>query len=222
MPDATRAEMEGFSLGKPALVCRWRLSGARLPMTNRHMRALGARRIHGDEIPVELVAWAKQHVEWTLGVGAADNPDGVLMLIVDDTGQAAMTVGPYQPLRVTSLTALAERAVEAAREARSTGVAPEELWAVRGDTLYWGAVEDAAPSASSTLVRDLLRTLGIPATRYEGLADAVLAGDTAFAEAFLVSDEYGVVPASDRTGRMGDKLAGGYERLLERTARRGM
>ena len=37
------AEQEGFELGTPALVCRWRLSGGMLPMANRHLRALAAR-----------------------------------------------------------------------------------------------------------------------------------------------------------------------------------
>ena len=59
-------------------------------------------------MPKELVAWAKQHIEWTLGDGAAANPDGVLMMIVDTEGRAAMSVGPYEELEDTRLAALCE------------------------------------------------------------------------------------------------------------------
>ena len=34
------AEMRDFKLGTPALVCRWRLASGRLPLENRHLRAL--------------------------------------------------------------------------------------------------------------------------------------------------------------------------------------
>ena len=37
------AEMRNFKLGTPALVCRWRLASGRLPLENRHLRALSRR-----------------------------------------------------------------------------------------------------------------------------------------------------------------------------------
>ena len=212
--------MAGFSLGRPTLVCRWRLAGCRLPLEGRHLRALGARTANGSRVTTELVAWAKQHIEWTLEVGAAENPDGILMLIIDEAGQAAMTVGPFVPLAKTTLAALAARAVEASREARTTGVAPEELWVVCDNAVLWGSSEGTTPSGAATLVRDLLRTLGMTVTRVDGLAEMVLDGDTPVDEAFLVSDEYGVVPASDYGRIMGDRLADGYRRLLEKTTRK--
>ena len=87
------AQTDGaFQLGKPELVCRWRLAGARLPLENRHLRALGRRHVNSGEMDKALVAWAKQHIEWTLADGGALHPDGVLMLIVDESGRAAMTV----------------------------------------------------------------------------------------------------------------------------------
>ena len=58
--------MDGFTLGSPALVCRWRLASRALPLENRHLRALGQRVVNGGLVPTELVAWAKQHIEWTL------------------------------------------------------------------------------------------------------------------------------------------------------------
>ena len=96
------AEMRDFKLGTPALVCRWRLASGRLPLENRHLRALSRRVLDDEPVSPQLIAWAKQHVEWTLREGSAENPNGVLMLIVDEEGQAAMTVGPYEPLAATS------------------------------------------------------------------------------------------------------------------------
>ena len=55
--------MKGFKLGTPALVCRWRLAGKRVPMENRHLRALSDRYVNGARVSPELVAWAKQHIE---------------------------------------------------------------------------------------------------------------------------------------------------------------
>ena len=117
-----RPQMEDFTLGRPALVCRWRLADRALPLENRHLRALGGRTVDGTPVSTQLVAWAKQHIEWTLSDGAARYPDGVLMVIVDEEGRAAMSVGPYEPLAVTTTSALAERALHAGSEgARSRG-----------------------------------------------------------------------------------------------------
>ena len=119
------AEQEGFELGTPALVCRWRLSGGMLPMANRHLRALAARSLGGVPVSTQLVAWAKQHIEWTLADGTRRDPDGVLMLVVDDSGRAAMSCGPYEAPLATSVSSLAERARRSQVEATETGVAPE-------------------------------------------------------------------------------------------------
>ena len=74
-----KAEQD-FTLGRPVLVCRWRLASGGLPMENRHLRALSKRVVNGQAVSTQLVAWAKQHIEWTLRDGSALNPDGVLVL----------------------------------------------------------------------------------------------------------------------------------------------
>lgn len=208
--------MEGFELGEPVLVCRWRLSNRKLPLENRHMRALVARTANGDQIPVELMAWAKQHIEWTLEQGAADNPNGTLMLIVDDQGRAAMTVGPYVPLEDVTLSGLVRRADRAQAEAAKTGVAPETLWTVMDNELVWDPGEERSPSGSASLVLHLAQTLGIDVRTWQGLSDAVTTRAVDIDEAFLVSDEHGIVPASDADGPYGRRLALGYQRLLAR------
>jgi len=207
-------DQERFTLGAPSLVCRWRLASGSLPMEGRHLRALGQRRINDVQVTTELVAWAKQHIEWSLHDGSHDNPDGVLMLIVDECGRAAMTVGPYEPLKVRSVTALAARARQSCTEAGETGVAPETLWLVCGDVLVWGIDPEAHPAGTDTLVSDLASTVGLTVVRRECLADSVIAGDVEYDEAFLVSDEYGVVPASDVLADRADRFRQGYEKLL--------
>lgn len=212
--------MEEFELGTPALVCRWRLAARTLPLENRHLRALSQRHVNGASVTTGLVAWAKQHIEWTLADGATQHPDGVLMVVVDVAGRAAMTVGPYEPLVETEPLSLAARALASAREAASTGVAPETLWSVRDGALVWGAAEGELPSGAATLVLDLARTLGVAVTRGPRLAEGVAAGEADGAHVLLVSDEHGVVPAAGCDDELARRLAQGYATLLEKASRR--
>lgn len=213
------AMMSDFELGSPALVCRWRLAARTLPLENRHLRALSRRLVAGGPVSKQLVAWAKQHIEWTLGQGAANHPDGVLMVVVDEAGRAAMTVGPFEPLAVVTPSALAERAQLAVREAEATGVAPETLWVARGDALVLDSPVDRPLSGAASLVEDLARTVGVPVVREEGLAARVMNGDKGYDELMLVSDEYGVVPAAGASGPHARRLAAGYARLLDSVRR---
>ena len=206
---------KNFELGSPALVCRWRLANRALPLENRHLRALSQRRVNGSPVSTQLVAWAKQHIEWTLAEGAAACPDGTLMLVVDEAGQAAMSVGPYEALTPASPRDLASRARGALLEAEGTGVAPESLWAVRDGALVRDAAEQSAASGAATLVADLAATLGIPVTAEKDLVASVIAGASAYDELFLVSDEHGVVPASSAAGPLAQRFAEAYAKLLE-------
>lgn len=216
MTDVTSDE-KNFELGQPVLVCRWRLANRTLPLENRHLRALSQRRVNGAAVSTQLVAWAKQHIEWTLSEGAATAPDGTLMLVVDDRGQAAMSVGPYEALDATSTDALTQRALLASIEGEKTGVAPETLWAVLDGALICGLPEGPAPSGASSLVADLARTLGLCLSYDEALAKRVLSDH--FDEVFLVSDEHGVVPAADAGGPVAKRLADGYAKLLDAARR---
>lgn len=216
----TDAQMEDFKLGRPALVCRWRLADRALPLENRHLRALSRRTVNGTAVTMQLVAWAKQHIEWTLSDGATRYPDGVLMIIVDEEGRAAMTVGPYEPLAVRTSSALAERALHATREGEETGIAPETLWAFDGERLLCGHEAAAPASGAATLVDDLARTVGVTVAYQEDLAERVMAGDASFDEVFLSSDEHGVVLSSTATGARSRRFADGYERLLSSAGKR--
>ena len=215
----TQVTMNGFSLGRPALVCRWRLADRGLPLENRHLRALGRRVVNGAPVSTQLVAWAKQHIEWTLSDGASLYPDGVLMTVVDELGDAAMAVGPYEPLKRTTALALAQRAARSSREAEKTGVSPETLWALSDDRLLWGVGREEAAAGTASLVFDLARTLGFAVERAENLVERVREKDDKIDEVFLASDEHGVVLASNAQGPSSQRFSAGYEKLLARRAR---
>ena len=89
---ANQEAVEKFTLDKPALVCRWRMSNKKVPMLNRHIRALSERLVQGEPLTHNMLSWAKQHVEWSLAECDYTARDGVLMLVIDINGNAAMTV----------------------------------------------------------------------------------------------------------------------------------
>lgn len=185
---AQQEAVERFRLDRPALVCRWRMHDRQVPLLNRHIRALSERIVQGGPLTHNMLSWVKQHVEWSLAEGSYDDPDGVLMLVIDVNGNAAMTVGSYAPLSDVSASALGERACAARAERAETGVAPEVLCAVEGGALRVTAAPDEHVCGSMTLVEQLAATCGHAVER--GADPASLAGAL-----LLVSDEHGVVPA---------------------------
>lgn len=211
---------EEFEVGTPVLVCRWRLQDGTLPLENRHMRALGRRHVLGKKLSRQLLAWAKQHLEWTLEDGTHDHPDGVLMLMVDAEGRAAMACGDYEPLPDATLATLLARAEQGSTEASETDVAPETIWVSRGRGLAVGMAPGEHPSGTASLVEDLAKTLGMPVERDPQLLARLADAAEKPAEAFLVSDEHGIIPASDASGALARKFADGWDRLLERSRRR--
>lgn len=189
-----------ITIGKPALVCRWRLSQGVLPLLGRHMKALAARSIKRKPVTPELVRWAKQHIEWTLNPKNENEKNGVLMLVVGDEGKAAMSIGPYRalglcadgdPADFNDRALLIERAQLAKKEASQTGVAPEVLWAVYTDDigevtgcngeksanasikphLVIGAPQGTILSGLNSLIFDLAKTKGYEVTFDEGLGE---------------------------------------------------
>lgn len=181
---------QGFRLAEPVLVCRWRLAGRHVPLLNRHMRALSQRRVQGEPLTMNMLGWVKQHIEWALAEDPSAIGDGVLMLVVDERGQAAMSSGAYEPLADTSAGALAARAREARGEAAETGVAPEVLCAMRAGTLTIGAPAGEHLCGAMTFVRQLAETKGL-AVAYKPDLGRVASGCAGVP--FLVSDEHGVV-----------------------------
>ena len=205
----------GFTLDAPALVCRWRMHDKHVPLLNRHIRALSQRRVNGEPLSHNMLSWAKQHVEWSLAEGSYTERDGVLMLVIDVNGNAAMTVGAYEPLTDTSLDALTARAAQARIEAEETGMAPELLAVVSDERMLVAAFPEEHVCGAATLIEQLASTRGIPV---EQTLDAVVADSgvslVAFyqvagpqAAFFLVSDEHGVVPARENASANPDDAA---------------
>ncbi len=219
-----------FELGEPALVCRWRMAAKHVPLLNRHLRALAARRVSGEPLSRNLLSWVKQHIEWSLAEDAYAEVDGVLMLVIDTAGQAAMTVGAFEPLAETAPAALAARAAGGRAEAAATLVAPEVLCVATAEGLVVG-LDPAAPACGAlSLVEQLAQTHGFAVSRDAALLGAVQAGEDPYRDPhaaassilMLVSDEHGVVvssaagDASDSPAReLASFLASGYQRLLE-------
>ena len=189
-----------FALERPALVCRWRLSHKAVPLLNRHIRALAGRRLAGAPVSMNLVAWVKQHIEWAVAEDAYHDHDGVLMIVVDEAGQAAMSVGSYEPLVDTAPAALAARAADAWREARATGVAPEVLAAVVDDVLVVAAQEGEPAAGVRSFVEQVAATRGLGVRAVMPAADDPCAEDLLKAlggdAVMLLSDEHGVVPSN--------------------------
>lgn len=207
---------QAFELGTPAIVCRWRLCASTLPLENRLLRALGKRKIHNEPVSRKLLAWAKQHLEWTLCSGSSEYPDGTLMVVIDENGQAIMSVGPYEALESNSLSALIDRARLSYVEAQKTCVAPETLWVVKNEVLYAGVEPGRFTSGVSLLVADLARTLGIPVVYDPDVVEKLAHKQMAFDQVFLCSDEHGVVAADGYNTGMAQKFVSSYHTLFEK------
>lgn len=211
------AEMQDFQLGIPALVCRWRLAGATLPLANRHLRALSQRTINDKPLSQELLAWVKQQLEWALKDGAAAHPDGCLMLVVDEESHAAMSVGPYEELPSTKFSTLMGRARQAEREAAQTLVAPESIIAWKDEQLFWHGNDDTRPSGALSLVLDLARQMGIVCIAEPKLLSQLDQDRKSFDGIALVSDEHGVVCAQENTCNQLTRFQESYHILLEKS-----
>ena len=204
-----------FEFDNPELVCRWRLAGGALPLDNRHLRALSRRIVAQKEVSPHLIAWAKQHIEGTLKEGSQEYPDGVLMILLESNGQAVMTVGPYQSLEERSVLSLAGRARISQREEQQTHCAPEVLWLVKDGRIIVGITEESVQSGATSLVLDLAQTLHEPIEFNPDVVAQVFDGTVEFDEAFLTSDEHGMVCASDAEGQIGERFLFDYKKLCE-------
>ena len=152
--------LEKFNLDKPALICRWRMANKQVPMLNRHIRALSQRVVNGEPLTHNMLSWAKQHVEWSLAEGSYPDRNGVLMLVIDVNGNAAMSVGAYEPLGSTSADALIERASQARVEAGETRIAPELLGVATASGVVLAATAREYLCGAATLVEQLAQTKG--------------------------------------------------------------
>ncbi|RHS40605.1 hypothetical protein [Collinsella sp. AF08-23] len=210
--------LEKFELADPALVCRWRMNRRQVPLINRHIRALSQRVVNGAPLTTNMLSWAKQHVEWSLAAGEYEDPNGVLMLVIDVNGDALMSVGPYEPLADTSRAALVSRASIARAEAAGTGVAPELLGVLTADgRVLLAATPGEALCGAATLVEQLAAVRGHAVERslVDGVTAEQVAGAAGEGDAvFLISDEHGVVVERGATSGDAAQLSADVRKLF--------
>ena len=194
---------EDLFVGDPVLTMRWRLHRRALPLKNRHLRAFSACGVSNG-----LASWARQHIEWTLADGAGAFPDGVLALAVDSEGRAEMTVEAYRGAPVLTSADIAARAAGWNGQA----VPCEALWTVEGGVLTVHTEEGAPLSGANSFLADVAKTLGTPLafSRRPDAREAFAQAD----EAFLVSDEHGVVAAADASGAVAERFKGYLDRIV--------
>ena len=126
-----------------------------------------------------------------------------------------MSVGPYEGLGEPSLASIVERATAGAEEAATTGVAPETLWVVQDGVIFWNAETTHKRSGIVSLLEDLAHTMGYSVVRRPDLLEEVSASVIRPDEAFLVSDEHGIVAARGMGGDKSQWFAASYAKLLE-------
>lgn len=165
---ANQEAVEKFTLDKPALVCRWRMSNKKVPMLNRHIRALSERLVQGEPLTHNMLSWAKQHVEWSLAEGDYTARDGVLMLVIDVNGNAAHDGGGVRAAnRYVGPRRYVPVPPRPAPRLTKLGVAPELLAAVNNGELAFVAPADECLCGTATLIEQLAQTKGIPVTRVD-------------------------------------------------------
>lgn len=169
---------------------RWRLSGGKLPMRERHLRSLLSLGIDGP-----MQSWVRTRIEFVLDNHAAEHPDGAMHLVIAPDGKVTFSVEPLRELPV----------VGAANVDIATGsvagIPDATVWLV-GEKRLVAVAPDGLVSAIDTTLRDLASTLG-----YAVEARAVSADEAQGAEVFATTDEHGVVPVEGCSGEQTAKFA---------------
>lgn len=194
---------EDLVAGEPVISVRWRLHKCALPLKNRHLHAFESRGLSAG-----LKSWARQHLEWTLAEGALQQPNGVMTLVVDEQGRALMGVEAYEPLAARTAAQLVERA-----DTYADDVVPGEVaWIARAGeagTALIARVDGAKQlSGANSLVADLAKTLKME------VAFDPAAQPQPDDQVMLVSDEHGVVGASDTDGACAERFGAYYNKLV--------
>lgn len=206
MGDSDSYIPEDLFAGQPVIEVRWRLQNGALPLKNRHLRAFRQRGVSNG-----LDSWARQHIEWTLGDGSFQQPDGVLVIDVDDHGRAVMSIEPYEPLPMLPASMLLDRTSDQADKV----VEDEVVWIAERGGLH-ALTDDGKPlSGVNSLVFDLAKTLHTEIelaghASADDLVSEMAPGD----ECFLASDEHGIVPAKDHAGPVCRQFADYYAKLI--------
>ena len=169
-----------------AVELRMRLCDGKLPMYERHLKALKNYGLGGP-----MQSWLRTRMEYVLENHAPTHPDGVLHMTATPDGKVLFEVEPQGEAPVLSVDdcVVEEGVVSGVRVyAEPAQIDLSPLWIAdsQAKTLVVGAEE--LVFASCTTLKDLARTIGwtvdIRPVRQDQVAQ----------DAFVVTDEFGVLP----------------------------
>ncbi len=179
-------EWRAQNLPASMLEFRWRYTNKTIHLYERRLRSLAALNV-GPAVQ----AWVRSRLEWVRDNKLYEMPDGVIVLTVDPEGMVDVQL---EELRSTP---------KFTRAMFDAGEVPGTMWIAKGNELY---TEAPTNHAADTFVRDLAKTLGYTLTQDE------LAFDDG-AEAFAVSDEFGIIPVEGTSGPVITKLSECFDKL---------
>lgn len=201
-------ELQELIQKNPSLSLRWRIASHDLPLKQRYYRSLQEYGLSNG-----VISWVIQHIEWTLPEGSSQEPDGVLVLQFDEKGRACMNIEQYAKPCITCARDLyAYAKTEGTRPA--DGIDSEVIWTALDKDIYVWTDDKANLSAMNSLVFDLAlqKKYNVHFTQVEHEAEFKEQLSRGF-EAFLVSDEHGVIQAQDASGARGEFFAQCVNRL---------
>lgn len=186
------------SIPTEVIVVSWRLSRGRLPLTDRHLKALTERGVGSA-----LHAWLKSRLEWSLVNDTIGFADGVLRMTIDPQGDVNIAVLelPSAPESEDLALVRVDGRIEDGRNA--------SVWVRSGQKVATPTVPSATPRGTRTFVRDLATTLGYTFEERVISEEELESAD----EAFLVHDVFGVIELDARGGELVERLEGCFAKL---------
>lgn len=182
----TEEEWRARNLPSEKLELRWRYDNKQVPLYERRLRSLRA-----FNVGPAVQAWVRSRLEWVIDNKLYEMPDGVIVLSIDPEGVVEIQQEAQAPVP-SFLT-----------EQLETDDAPGTLWFAKDGVVH---CSEEPRQAADTFARDLVTTLG---NTFEVGRPEVLDG----VEAFVISDEFGIVPCEGKTGAVTDKLVECFDKL---------
>jgi len=187
MTGAEQADPEQAATTAPEpIVFRWRIHEGRITLRRRHLRSL-----EPLGLPEPLMGWIHERLEWAVDNMLASDSEGVLVLNVDPAREVKVSL---EELRETPALGSESLLVE---EGLIIGVEFEgetlagTVWLEYDNKLHASCKK--LVSATETLARDLVDTLGIPLSVQPQPIEAAEGSSV-----FLISDEFGLVMIGNR------------------------
>lgn len=168
------------------IILRWRIHKGELLFRRRHLRALDAL-----ELPSPLRGWIHERLEWAIANMLNHDLEAVLVLNIDLKNEVTVSL---DKLRETPSLKLEDLIVEDGfvLGAQQDGKQIDgTVWTERDKTLF--ASTQNLNSATDTLAADLASTLKFSVTPEPQKLSDIKDGSV-----FLISDEFGFVPISDK------------------------